>query len=158
MYPVSSGYSIGSANWVIESDHKKIVNISSSSTYTTHARAMENMALKNADLVILTSLSLVPGTNPNNLLNEFCEHVEKTLKNGGNVLLPCYSSGQIYDLFECLLPHLEAQSLGGIPIYFISPIAEHSLAYSNIMGEWLSDSKQNRVFIPEGKEFVLING
>ncbi|KAH7646743.1 integrator complex subunit 9-like protein [Dermatophagoides farinae] len=148
-YPVSTGYCLGSSNWIIESAHEKIVNISSSSTYTTHIRPMDHAPLKNADLVILTSLSLAPTTNPNTRLNEFCDHVEKTLKSGGNVLIPCYSSGKIYDLFECLNAHLDSVSLGGIPIFFISPIAEHSLAYSNIMAEWLSELKQNRAFIPE---------
>lgn len=75
--------------------------------------------------------------------------IEKTVKGNGNVLVPCFSSGVLYDLFECLMIHLERSGLGSIPIYFISPIAEHSLAYSNILAEWLSDDKQSRVYIPE---------
>jgi len=59
-----------------------------------------------------------------------------TLKNGGNVLVPCYSSGVVYDLLECLSGHLESMGLGGVPLYFVSPVADKSLAYSNIYAEW----------------------
>lgn len=149
-YPVSSGYSIGSCNWVIESAHEKIVYLSNSSTFTTHPRLISTAPLKNADLLILTSLSQSPPlTTPNMKINEFCLIVEKTLKGNGNVLVPCFSSGVLYDLFECLMMHMDRNSLAAIPIYFISPIAEHSLAYSNILAEWLSDDKQSRVYIPE---------
>jgi len=59
-----------------------------------------------------------------------------TLKNGGNVLVPCYPSGVTYDLFECLSGHLESCGLLSVPMYFISPVAKSSLAYSNIYSEW----------------------
>lgn len=36
--PVSSGYCLGSSNWVISSDHEKIAYVSGSSTLTTHPR------------------------------------------------------------------------------------------------------------------------
>ena len=66
------------------------------------------------------------------------------------MLIPCYSSGVIYDLFECLSLHLEQSGLLSIPLYFISPIAEYSLAFSNILAEWLTQNKQSKVYIPEG--------
>ena len=134
---------------MIESAHEKIVYVSNSSTLTTHPRLIATSPLKNADLLILSSLSQTPHMNPNSKINDFCLFIEKCLKNcNGNVLVPCYSSGILYDLFECLTMHLERLNLT-TPIYFISPIAEHSLAYSNILAEWLSDDKQSRVYIPE---------
>jgi hypothetical protein len=59
-----------------------------------------------------------------------------TLKNGGNVLIPCCPSGVVYDLFECLSAHLDTVGLSLVPMYFISPVADNSLAYSNIYAEW----------------------
>ena len=59
-----------------------------------------------------------------------------TLRNGGNVLVPCYPSGVTYDLFECLSHHLESCNLLTVPMYFVSPVADSSLAYSNIYAEW----------------------
>ncbi|KAL3205950.1 hypothetical protein MRX96_040538 [Rhipicephalus microplus] len=34
-------------------------------------------------------------------------------------------------------------------MYFLSPVAENSLAYSSILAEWLSSAKQAKVYIPE---------
>ncbi len=59
-----------------------------------------------------------------------------TLRNGGNVLVPVYPSGVTYDLFECLSNHLESCGINNVQMYFISPVAKSSLAYSNIYAEW----------------------
>jgi integrator complex subunit 9 len=39
---------------------------------------------------------------------------------------------------------MDVNGLTGIPMFFVSPVADASLAYSNIMAEWLSSSKQVR--------------
>ena len=52
------------------------------------------------------------------------------------MLVPCYPSGVTYDLFECLSMHLDSCGLSNIPMYFVSPVADSSLAYSNIYAEW----------------------
>ena len=59
-----------------------------------------------------------------------------TLRSGGCVLIPCYPSGVVYDLFECLSTHLDKSGFSQVPLFFISPVAETSLAYSNILAEW----------------------
>ena len=59
-----------------------------------------------------------------------------TIKNGGNVLVPCYPSGVIYDLFECLAGYMESVGLMQTPLYFISPVSDSSLAFSQILSEW----------------------
>ena len=46
------------------------------------------------------------------------------------------AKGVIYDLLECLPPYLDNMGLQSVPLYFLSPVAETSLAYSNICGEW----------------------
>lgn len=62
-----------------------------------------------------------------------------TLRNNGSVLIPCYPSGVVYDLFECLSTHLDGSGLSHIPMYFISPVSDVSLGYSNIFAEWFVD-------------------
>jgi len=37
---------------------------------------------------------------------------------------------------------MDVNGLTNIPMFFVSPVADASLAYSNIMAEWLSTSKQ----------------
>uniref|UniRef100_A0A1B6CJW2 Beta-Casp domain-containing protein n=1 Tax=Clastoptera arizonana TaxID=38151 RepID=A0A1B6CJW2_9HEMI len=147
--PVSSGYCLGSSNWIISSDHEKIAYVSGSSTLTTHPKPMDQAALKNSHVLVLTGLTQTPTANPDTMLGELCLAVAMTVRNNGCVLIPCYASGTVYDLFECLSAHLDSSSLSHIPMFFISPVADTSIAYSNILAEWLSQTKQNKVYLPE---------
>ncbi|XP_060605120.1 integrator complex subunit 9-like [Ruditapes philippinarum] len=145
----SSGYSLGSCNWVIHSDYEKICYVSGSSTLTTHPKPIDQAPLRHSDVLIMSSLTQTPLTNPDSMIGEFCVNAAATIKNGGNVLVPCYPSGVTYDLFECLSGHLDSCGLSTVPMYFISPVSDSTLAYSNIFGEWLSSSKQSKVYLPE---------
>uniref|UniRef100_K1PRM0 Integrator complex subunit 9 n=1 Tax=Magallana gigas TaxID=29159 RepID=K1PRM0_MAGGI len=145
----SSGYSIGSCNWTIKSPYQKICYISGTSTLTTHPKPMDTEPLRQSDLIIVSSMTKTPGYNPDQMIGEFCMNTVVTIKNGGNVLVPCYPSGMIFDLFECLSSHLDSCGLTTVPLYFLSPVSDSSLAYSNIYAEWLSGSKQSRVYLPE---------
>ncbi|KAF4523843.1 hypothetical protein B566_EDAN016808 [Ephemera danica] len=147
--PVSSGYCLGSSNWIISSAYEKVAYISGSSTLTTHPRPMDQQVLKNADVLILSGLTQTPTANPDSMLGDLCVTAAMTLRAGGSVLIPCYPSGVVYDLFECLSSHLDSTGLSSVRMFFISPVADSSLAYSNILAEWLSTAKQNKVYIPE---------
>ncbi|XP_060063124.1 integrator complex subunit 9-like [Ylistrum balloti] len=145
----SSGYSIGSCNWVISSEYEKICYVAGTSTLTTHPKPVDQAPLRNSDLLILGCLTQTPTVNPDAMIGEFCVNAAVTLKNGGNVLVPCYPSGITYDLFECLSGHLDTCGLSTIPMYFMSPVSDSVLAFSNIFAEWLSTVKQSRVYLPE---------
>lgn len=125
---------------------------------------MDQSSLKNSDVLILTGLTQMPTANPDGMLGEFCSNLGRlsqrcvltdvassfrvfmlsfavapaamTIRAGGNVLVPCYSSGVIYDLLECLYQFIESASLGTTPFYFISPVANSSLEFSQIFAEW----------------------
>ncbi|ESP04266.1 hypothetical protein LOTGIDRAFT_224004 [Lottia gigantea] len=146
---VSSGYSLGSSNWVIKSTHEKVCYVSGTSTLTTHPKPLEQSPLRNSDVLILSCLTQTPLANPDAMIGEFCVNTAVTLKNGGNVLVPCYPSGITYDLFELLSIHLDRCGLASIPMYFLSPVSDSALAYSNIFAEWLSQNKQSKVYLPE---------
>lgn len=147
--PVSSGFCIGSSNWLINSGFEKIAYVSGSSTLTTHPSSLDQGPLRNTDCLILTALTQTPAQNPDPMIVEFCKTVIETTKMGGNVLVPCYPSGIVYDLIECLAGQMELSSLATVPMFFVSPVADSSLAYANIMAEWLSTGKQSRVYLPE---------
>lgn len=71
--PVSSGFCLGSSNWVISSGHEKnpvLSYISGSSTLTTHPRPINQTALKNSDVVIMTGLTQAPHVNPDSMLGK----------------------------------------------------------------------------------------
>lgn len=145
----SSGFCIGSCNWVLKSNHEKIVYMSQTSLLTTHPKPIESQPLQDADVMLLTNLTPSPLVNPDTMLGDFCSHTIQVLKNDGNVLVPCYPCGMVYDLIECIAGQLTAANLSHLPIYFVSPVAETSLAYSNILGEWLTSSKSSKVFVPD---------
>ncbi|XP_062524486.1 integrator complex subunit 9 isoform X2 [Bombyx mori] len=146
---VSSGFCLGSANWVLRSAHEKVAYVSGSSTLTTHPRPINQAALRGADLLVLAALTQTPAHNPDHMLGDLCVHATVTLRAGGSVLCPVYPSGVLYDLLECLSAHLDTAGLAHVPLYVVSPAAEASLAYSNILAEWVSAGKQARVYLPE---------
>ncbi|XP_039593987.1 integrator complex subunit 9 [Polypterus senegalus] len=78
-----------------------------------------------------------------------CNTESMTIRSGGNVLVPCYPSGVVYDLLECLYQFIDSASLNSTPFYFISPVANSSLEFSQIFAEWLCQSKQSKVYLPE---------
>ncbi|CAG9132491.1 unnamed protein product [Plutella xylostella] len=125
------------------------INQVRASTLTTHPRPINQAALRGADLLLLAGLTQTPAHNPDNMLGDLCVHAGVTLRGGGAVLLPVYPSGVLYDLLECLSMHLDTAGLSQIPLYVISPVADASLAYSNILAEWVSTAKQARVYVPE---------
>lgn len=55
----------------------QIVYMSGSSTLTTHPKPIEHGPLRNADALILTSLTQTPLANPDTMLGEFCITVGK---------------------------------------------------------------------------------
>ncbi|KAF5923515.1 hypothetical protein HPG69_006686 [Diceros bicornis minor] len=110
---------------------------------------MDQASLKNSDVLILTGLTQIPTANPDGMVGEFCSNLALTVRNGGNVLVPCYPSGVIYDLLECLYQYIDSAGLSNIPFYFISPVANSSLEFSQIFAEWLCHNKQTKVYLPE---------
>lgn len=74
---VSSGFCLGSSNWVLNSGYQKVCYVSGSSTLTTHPRPINQVALRYADVLILTGITLEPGINPDTKLGELCMNVGK---------------------------------------------------------------------------------
>uniref|UniRef100_M3XPJ0 Integrator complex subunit 9 n=1 Tax=Mustela putorius furo TaxID=9669 RepID=M3XPJ0_MUSPF len=148
--PLSSGYALGSSNWIIQSHYEKVSYVSGSSLLTTHPQPPERTLLPKVDLLILTLLTSTPYDNPIKCVSSFAStFLALTVRNGGNVLVPCYPSGVIYDLLECLYQYIDSAGLSNIPFYFISPVANSSLEFSQIFAEWLCHNKQTKVYLPE---------
>lgn len=149
--PKSSGYALGSCNWLIESDCDTITYLSRSSLLSTHSKLFNHVFLKQQiiDCLLLTGLNQAAPFEPEQMIQEFCKACILTIKNQGNVLVPVIPTGKIYDLIECLYRYLAEESLHNIPVYFLSSLANQSLAYSNIYAEWLNDAKQNLVYAAE---------
>ncbi|KAB1255977.1 Integrator complex subunit 9 [Camelus dromedarius] len=79
--PLSSGYALGSSNWIIQSHYEKVSYVSGSSLLTTHPQfsvvfqPMDQASLKNSDVLILTGLTQIPTANPDGMVGEFCSNL-----------------------------------------------------------------------------------
>lgn len=96
--------------------------------------------------------------DPACVAGDLCVHCASTLRGGGGVLLPVYPSGVLYDLLECLGAHLDAAGLAHVPLYVLSEVADASLAYSNILAEWVSQAKQVRDRFDRAATLAASNG
>lgn len=86
---------------------------------------------------------------PEATLNDFCRIIGKTIESGGDVLIPCHTTGLVYDLIDFLSTYFNSVHLGNTLIYLVSPVADHSIQYANISAEWLCDSKMDKTISAE---------
>lgn len=108
--PISSGYCLGSSNWLISCDHEKVAFVSGSSTLTTHPRPMEQATLKHANMLILTGLTQTPTANPDTMLGELCMTVGKFNRDSKHVEIPrCFHTILYFFIFIYL--HLRRSNL-----------------------------------------------
>ncbi|XP_039687390.1 integrator complex subunit 9 isoform X2 [Medicago truncatula] len=77
-----------------------------------------------------------------------CSCAIECVKDGGSVLIPINRLGTILQLLEEMATLLEASAME-VPIYIISSVAEELLALLNIIPEWLSKQRQERLFAGE---------
>ncbi|POG65141.1 hypothetical protein GLOIN_2v1880783 [Rhizophagus irregularis DAOM 181602=DAOM 197198] len=108
----SSGYCLGSANWMIDCGGEKCHHHTSF--------AFNETVFNNADVIILNDLRDKGGARFETILIEI-----------GNCVF--------------LSQHLSAVGLRGIPFYAVYPMAEESLKYSNICGEWMCTERQQKM-------------
>ncbi|XP_026527229.1 integrator complex subunit 9 [Notechis scutatus] len=121
--PLSSGYALGSSNWIIQSHYEKVSYVSGSSLLTTHPQPMDQASLKNSDVLILTGLTQIPTANPDGMVGEFCSNL-------GDKNRLCHNKQTKVYLPEPPFPHAEL-------------IQSNKLKhYPSIHGDFSNDFKQ----------------
>nr|CAG8442319.1 14828_t:CDS:10 [Entrophospora candida] len=152
----SSGHSLGSANWLLDCGYEKVAVVSTSSTVLNiHPLPFDKTILDIADVIVMCDLC--QGKNEmqfEHTLHKIGESVVNTLATKGNVLFPCTLNGVIFDIIEHLGKYLRAKGFHSVPIYAVSPVAEESLKYSNISGEWMCTERQNKMYLPDNPMFL----
>ncbi|KAH3744081.1 integrator complex subunit 9 [Pelomyxa schiedti] len=146
---VSSGSYLGSANWVMQTFGQKIVYISDSSLERHHPSLIDIPPLKDADVAIISTLPVPGAVTFMKARQDFAAITAGTVAKGGNVLVPCLSTGIIFDLLDMMEP-IKASS------FLISPMAHEHLSYTCICAEWLCPEKQEIAYIPNSP-FVHLN-
>ncbi|KAI9254825.1 beta-lactamase-like protein [Sporodiniella umbellata] len=155
----SSGHSLGSANWVIETSFKKIVFLSTTSLYPNlHPAPFDPSVLLSADAVIASNV-LEPSSNHVSFersRGRCMAHIARAIQANQNVLIASPSTNLLFDLIgdiEGYFKTIGIRELGPakdqIPIYVAYPIAHPSLQYANICGEWMNRDRQSMLYEPE---------
>ncbi|MQM15461.1 hypothetical protein Taro_048409 [Colocasia esculenta] len=78
-------------------------------------------------------------------LDFICSCAIDTVRGGGSVLIPIGRLGIILQLLEKISEFLESSKLK-VPIYMISYAAEGTLAFTNVMPEWLCQERQEKLY------------
>ncbi|CEI90263.1 hypothetical protein RMCBS344292_04591 [Rhizopus microsporus] len=154
----SSGYCLGSANWLLETSFKKIVFLSTTSNFNhLHPAPFDQTVLADADAVIVADV-VEPSSNHisfDRAMTKLLAHTARTLRSNHNVLIASPSMNILFDLIGMIQTYLK--SIGGkeigpdrhdIPMYVASPIADKSLKYANICGEWMNLDRQSLLYEP----------
>lgn len=156
-YTKSSGYCIGGANWVVEYKNHRTVFVSSSAMTTClHPREWDQRVLEGANAVVFCDVA-EPNEDEDEdegqvsqRLGQICSMALGTMKQrGGRVMLIGDPYGVTQDIFQMVAENTLALNLPLPHFVFVSGIAERTLQYGNIMGEWLCERRQAMLYIPE---------
>ncbi|KAJ5074405.1 integrator complex subunit 9 [Anaeramoeba ignava] len=91
-----------------------------------------------------------PKTTLSNNISKLLDYSQKTLKRGGNVIIPFCSYGIFYDIINILTDFIsDNPNIGNVTTYIVSPTSKKFLAYSNTIAEYLNENYSQQVFIPE---------
>ncbi|EFO94802.1 hypothetical protein CRE_09329 [Caenorhabditis remanei] len=149
--PVVSGHTYGSAYWTFKTENENIAYLTASNPNATDVKLMEIAPLRSVDYILVTSLSRLIDTTVQAMGVGLTRTITEVLKNHGSVILPMCPIGPIFELVEAVSDVISATP--GIsmdtPIYFISPVAKSAIAMASISAEWMSESRQNAVYLPE---------
>ncbi|PVU90294.1 hypothetical protein BB561_004944 [Smittium simulii] len=154
VYCKSSGYSIGSANWNVEFQEKKIALIGASSLVSSlHSQEFDNSVLENANLCLFSNIQPsnynTNDSSCNKILSQICSQAVSCLKSKAVAIIVARPFGHVYDILDGIYNHSKNINLHGSQFWFISPVAKDSIQLGNIMGEWLCETKKKLLYNPE---------
>lgn len=124
----------------------RFIYMSSSTTLETHSTKFSYDSFINCDYLLLSNLCRLSSNDASVNANELTTKIEYILNDHGSVLIPCSSTGLIYDMFEFLTKYLEQINLLNVHMYFISPVSNANLSISNAMSEWVTEQRQTASF------------
>ncbi|KAI8357286.1 beta-lactamase-like protein [Blakeslea trispora] len=156
--PYSSGYSLGSCNWLLKTSFKRIVFLSNASLHANlHPAPFDYAILKGADVVMVGGLTQ-PSEKDSSFeraKSRFLVQVARTVQSLHNAVIVTPASGLVFDLIGDLENYFRSLGLEighekhQIPIYVASPIADRSLKYANICGEWMNSGRHDLLYMPQ---------
>lgn len=120
--------------------------MSSSTTLETYSTKFNYDPFINCDYLLLSNLCRLSSMDAGVNATELTTKIENIINDHGSVLIPCSSTGLIFDMFEFLTKFFEQINLLNIHMYFISPVSNANLSISNAMSEWVTEQRQTASF------------
>ncbi|KAJ3177737.1 Integrator complex subunit 9 [Geranomyces variabilis] len=144
---VSSGLSLGSAHWIIESPNGK-VSYAAGSTHDElgHMALIDDRAFASMDAIIYSQMGTPIPRPIVDVISDMLQLVVKTLESRGNVLFPMHPYGLIFDLIKYVWHGLKTFGFTETPLHVVSPVAKRSLHRANIEGEWMNKRAQKKLY------------
>ncbi|KAJ2808493.1 hypothetical protein H4R20_000857 [Coemansia guatemalensis] len=162
VYTRSSGYCIGGANWTVEYKNHRTAFISTSTLATClHPQEWDSSVLSEAQAVVFCDAAdpaeqeendagaAPPNVHISQKINQLCSTATAALKQRNRVLLIGEPYGVTQDILQLVAENVISLNLPLPQFVIVSPIAERTLQYGNIMGEWLCATKQALLYLPE---------
>ena len=153
---ISSGLYIGSSNWIINGDGMQSISLGivcgSCGATNRHPKSITLSPyfhqIGNIDVMLiddLQSIQLNDESVSDSLVN-IDKKIRETIANKGTIILPTSSIGIAYDILDqCYQTLSKFDNYGSSKIYFISSIANESISYSSIYGEYLHKNYMKQV-------------
>ncbi|KAI8592701.1 beta-lactamase-like protein [Geranomyces variabilis] len=144
---VSSGLSLGSANWIVESPNGK-VSYAAGSTHDElgHMALIDDRPFASMDAIIYSQMGSPIPRPIVDVISDMLQLVVKTLESRGNVLFPMQPYGLIFDLIKYVWHGLKTFGFTETPLHVVSPVAKRSLHRANIEGEWMNKRAQKKLY------------
>ncbi|PIA19109.1 hypothetical protein COEREDRAFT_84433 [Coemansia reversa NRRL 1564] len=162
VYTRSSGYCIGGANWTVEYKNHRTAFISTSTLATClHPQEWDGSVLSEAQVIVFCdaadpaeleesdSVGSPPNVHISRKIGQLCSTATAALKQRNRVLLIGEPYGVTQDILQLVAENVISLNLPLPQFVIVSPIAERTLQYGNIMGEWLCVTKQALLYLPE---------
>lgn len=153
---ISSGLYIGSSNWIIKGnglfDIKLGIVMGSCGATNRHPKSITLSPyfhqIDNIDIMLIDDLQSIQlnDESVSESLSNMDKKIHETITNKGTVIIPTLSIGIAYDILEQAYQSLNKyDQYGQTKIYFISSIANESISYSSIYGEYLHKKYMKQV-------------
>ncbi|GMF30649.1 unnamed protein product [Phytophthora fragariaefolia] len=148
---LSSGYSLGASNWLVEGPNDRLAYVAAASgDYNRHPKELDLMPLVECETLLLTDLK--PDRDPHSNTERMVEHVlsgvTRVLERGGVCIVPTSPCGVVFDLVEAVYAAC-LHNKQNAPMYFISDHASRVMELTQLGAEWLCEKKIEKLYAGE---------
>ncbi|KAK0595526.1 hypothetical protein LWI29_007524 [Acer saccharum] len=138
--PHMAGHLLGGTVWKITKDGEDVIYaVDYNRRKEKHLNGTVLESFVRPAVLITDAYNALNNQPPRQQREIFQDSISKTLKAGGNVLLPVDTAGRVLELILILEDYWAEQSLN-YPIYFLTYVSSSTIDYVKSFLEWMGDS------------------